>query len=103
MLDKYLPFDQEDSKQTLFVFYTTPKKYWKYDKFPDGWEWIGSGRTYPIGSKEIQIYTREEQFDGPVKSKKEMNTFLKQTFENLKEQNVIESYKIRETYVPKGI
>jgi hypothetical protein len=99
MVDKYLPFNQKYCKKTLFVFYTTPTKSWKYDKFPDGWEWIGSGRTCPIGTKEIQLHTREEQFDGPEKSKEEMTKFLKQTFENLKKQNVIESYKIRETYV----
>ena len=99
MTDKYLPFDQKDSKKTLFVFYTTPTKSWKYDKFPDGWEWIGSGRPCPIGTKKIQLHTREEQFDGPVKSKEEMTKFLKKTFENLKEQNVIESYKIKETYI----
>ena len=88
----------EKSSQTLFVFYTSPKKYWKYDKFPDDWVWIGSGSTSPIGRKQIHFYTHEEQFEGPVKSKKEMITILKKKFEDLNNQNVIESYKITETY-----
>lgn len=88
----------DNSLQTLFVFYTSPKKYWKYDKFPYGWVWIGSGGTSPVGRKQIHFYTHEEQFEGPVKSKKEMITILKQTFEDLNKQNIIESYKITETY-----
>lgn len=90
--------DQNDFKQTLFVFYTTPTKYWKYDTFPDGWVWIGSGRTCPVNSKKIHLHSHEEQFEGPVKSKKEMITILEKKFEELKNHNVIKSYKIRETY-----
>jgi hypothetical protein len=84
--------------QTLFVFYTRPKTYWKYAQFPDGWAWIGSGRTVPIGTKETHFYTHEEQFEGPIKSKPDMIAILEQTFGDLQKLKVTESYKIRETY-----
>jgi len=84
--------------QTLFVFYTRPKTYWKYAQFPDGWAWIGSGRTDPIGTKETHFYTHEEQFEGPIKSKPDMIAILEQTFGDLQKLKVTESYKITETY-----
>lgn len=88
-----------DLDETLFVFYKLSSKcYWNYRKFPNGWKWIGSGYTTPINSKEDIKYTHEEQFSGTVETKKEMITFLEQTFKKLKEENSIDFFKIKQTY-----
>lgn len=84
---------------TLFVFYKlVPNCYWTYNKFPNGWEWIGIGRTTPIGSKIKEEYTHEEQFSGPQENNDEMIIFLEKTFEQLKEEKSIEFFKIQEKY-----
>ena len=87
----------EPLNKTLFVFYTSPTKYWKYEEFPSGWSWIGSGRTKPVGSEQVLKYTNEEQFSGPPQTQKDMIQFLEHTFEKLKEEKAIESFKIKET------
>ena len=85
--------------KTLFVFYKLSSKcFWTYKKFPNGWQWIGSGRTTPVGSKKDIKYTNEEQFSGPAENKEEMITFLEKTFEKLKEENFIDFFKIKENY-----
>ena len=84
---------------TLFVFYKpVPNSYWTYNKFPNEWEWIGTGRTTPIGSKIKEKYTHEEQFSGPAANNDEMILFLEKTFNQLKQENLVECFKIQETY-----
>ena len=84
---------------TLFVFYKLISNcYWSYNNFPNRWKWIGSGRTTPIGSKMKKKYTHEEQFSGPVENNDEMILFLEKTFNQLKQENVVECFKIKETY-----
>lgn len=84
---------------TLFVFYKpVPNSYWTYNKFPNKWEWIGTGRTTPIGSKIKEKYTHEEQFSGPAANNDEMILFLEKTFNQLKQENLVECFKIQETY-----
>ena len=85
--------------KTLFVFYKLfTNSYWTYNNFPSGWEWIGSGRTTPIGCKMKEKYTHEEQFSGPVENNDEMILFLEKTFNQLKKDKVVEFFKIKETY-----
>ncbi len=84
---------------TLFIFYKLSSKcFWTYKEFPNGWQWIGSGRTTPVGSKENIKYTNEEQFSGPAENKEEMVNFLQETFEKLKKENSIEFFKITSSY-----
>jgi len=84
---------------TLFVFYKpVPNSYWTYNKFPNGWEWIGAGRTTPIGFKIKEKYTHEEQFSGTAENNDEMILFLEKTFNQLKQENLVEFFKIKETY-----
>jgi hypothetical protein len=89
-----------NSNKTLFVFYTlsSTRCFWTYKTFPNGWEWVGSGRTSPIGSKKDTKYTHEEQFSGPGENKEEMKKFLEDTFKKLKEENSIDCFKIKQTY-----
>jgi len=86
-------------QKTLFVFYTLSSKYyWTYETFPLGWKWIGSGSCSPVGCKTTTQYTKEEQFDGPKETKKEMIEFLKNTFDKLKKEQKITSFKIENIY-----
>jgi|UniRef100_A0A6C0H3D8 hypothetical protein len=85
-------------EDTLFVFYTPPRKYWEYGKFPEGWKFVGSGRTYPISNKKPK-YTNEEQFSGPPDNKKVMIQFLKYEFEKLKNEKAIDCFEIKNTYM----
>ena len=91
----------EDLKKTLFIFYTKPTKYWEYKNIPKGWEWVGSGRTYPfpIDQEKIPKYTNEEQFTGPSKNEREMVAFLEQKFQKLKQKKTIECFKIKQSYM----
>lgn len=85
--------------KTLFVFYKLfTNSYWTYNNFPSGWKWIGSGRTTPIGCKMKKKYTHEEQFSGPAENNDEMTIFLEKTFNQLKEDKLVEFFKIKETY-----
>lgn len=91
----------KDLKKTLFVFYTKPVKYWEYKNIPEGWEWVGSGRTYPfpVDKKKIPKYTNEEQFTGPSKNETEMIAFLEQEFQKLKEEKTIDCFEIKQSYM----
>jgi hypothetical protein len=92
---------EQDLKKTLFVFYTKPTKYWKYENIPEGWEWIGCGRTYPfpVDQETIPKYTNEEQFTGPSKNETEMVLFLEQEFQKLKEEKTIDCFEIKQSYM----
>ena len=85
--------------KTLFVFYTfAQKSYWTYNKFPNGWKWVGSGRTTPICSNVKEKYTNEEQFSGPAENNDKMVIFLEKTFKKLEEEKIIKFFKIQENY-----
>jgi len=101
MVRKSPKHTSEDLNKTLFVFYTKPTKYWRYKNIPDGWDWVGSGHTYPFSADKEKIpkYTNEEQFTGPSKNETEMRAFLEHKFQKLKEKKSIDCFKIKKSYM----
>ena len=83
------------AEATLFVFYKNPNaENWTYSEMPSEWWWVGGGIT------KTEEYPQEEQFSGPRKNKEEMRRFLNITFEVLKRNNKIRSFKIEDSYSP---
>jgi hypothetical protein len=88
----------------LFVFYSFPPEKsssWSYeDDFPKGWDWTGHGSTSAIG-QPLKEYTREEQFNGPLETKNEMESYLNHFFQTLQDQGQIEKFKVQDKYLSK--
>lgn len=85
----------ELNEQAIFVFYQlNGEQSWDYEEFVEQWNWIGAGST------KNPKYPREEQFNGPKKSKKQMRDLLKNFFDELKNNEKIIRYKIRYGYKP---
>jgi len=82
----------------IFIFYTINEKsdnrYWSYGKLPKGWWWVGGG------SAGKDMYTNDEQFNGPAESKSKMIKYLETFFNKLKADKVIIRYKIRQSFLP---
>ena len=88
----------------FFVVYAMKEEhYWKYGKFPKGWEWEGGGSTVPMkinkNTGKIVItknvrYPKEEQFGGPKETKNEMKKYIHTFFTKLKEKGKISRFKI---------
>jgi hypothetical protein len=95
--------EKEEDEKVVFVFYTffdkeTPAS-WSYSKFPNGWNWVGSGRTSAVGEKKM-IYENEEQFSGPKENQQKMITYLTTFFNKLKQKNYVKRFKIKKSYLP---
>lgn len=88
------------SEAVLFVFYTLLQPVsWTYGKFPNGWNWTGSGSTSSIKGTKLK-YEREEQFNGTKKSQDKMQEYLEKYFDKLKQKGIVKFYKIRKSYKP---
>lgn len=83
-----------ETEKVMFVFYTLeiPGRSWNYRFLPEGWKWFGSSETKRVD------FSREEQFQGPEKNKKEMFKYLTEIFEKLKNEKVVKHYKLTESY-----
>ena len=104
-MSKTLKPNDETNDKVLFVFYTFDNTdSWYYPELPKGWWWVGSGRTYALGTSALGRkklkYTHEEQFMGPEKTLKQMYDFLNHYFKNLKNNKTIKLYKIESSYSP---
>jgi hypothetical protein len=66
---------------------------------PNGWWWVGSGKTNLLNGKKLR-YENEEQFMRPMSKQKQMIQYLNNFFEKLKKQNIIKIYKIKNIYLP---
>ena len=89
----------------IFVFYsinpqvTGENRSWKYDAFPEGWRWTGAGSTSAVGDPKLP-YPWEEQFNGTPVTSFQMKEVLIRKFDELVRRNVVEKYKIRNSYNP---
>jgi len=110
---------EEDNRKTIFVFYTINSNDFSLNidnKIPTGWEWLGTGLTYPIYNTEnwngwlkqmyVNIfgpptkYRSETQFIGPIETMENMKEYLNTKFYSLQERGMIKFYKIQETFHP---
>ena len=80
---------------TWFVFYKLARsEYWNYDTLPDGWRWVGNGQT------KVEMYPREEQFNGSLENKIGMHNYLEKYFTDLQETGVITRFHLADSYAP---
>ena len=92
--------ENEKEEKTIFVFYTFLKGgSWQYTTLPNGWWWVGSGKTNSLNGKKLR-YENEEQFMGPEDTQKQMVQYLNKFFEKLKKQKIIKVYKIKSVFLP---
>ena len=91
--------DDDDNKAVIFVFYAMEKSSsWNY-RLSKGWWWVGSGTSQPVGHQPTK-YPREEQFDGPMASRRATRDYLQAKFEKLKSKGIIQRFKIRYSFKP---
>ena len=87
--------EMSNTEASIFVFYKPILyKSWIYSGLHKGWVWTG------VGSTPNNLYPREEQFNGPKQSKKEVRTYLDEHFKKLKKDKIVQRYKIRYSYKP---
>lgn len=83
-----------ENEAVVFVFYSHNGDSWTYKKLPKGWWWVGAGGTSNCK------YPREEQFSGPLEGRDKVKELLREKFEKLKDQDIVNRYKIENSYNP---
>lgn len=82
-----------NNDSVIFVFYDLKEnENWTYKKFPKNWTWTGAGYT---GNSS---YSREEQFNGPLKYREKMINILKDKFTELERKGIVIRFKIKDSY-----
>ena len=99
-IDKLSKKSFRDSESVIFVFYNLLKEYkWLYNDLPKYWHWVGSGFAAALTKKRSK-FLREEQFSGPLSTRKETMNYLKAYFNRMKDKGIVESFKIEVSYKP---